>query len=60
MKRTLWFAAGGSRMRILIIAAILTAITALAHTASATVITYTLNNVDMNSLTTGSGVFAGS
>lgn len=46
-------------MRKLISAAILTAITALAHTASAAAITYTLNNVDMNSLTTGSGTFAG-
>jgi hypothetical protein len=46
-------------MRNLIIGAILTATTAPAHTASATVITYTLNNADMNSLTTGLGVFAG-
>jgi hypothetical protein len=46
-------------MHKLITAAILTTITALAHTASATVVTYTLNNVDMNSLTTGLGVFAG-
>src|SRR5277367_3318440 len=46
-------------MRKVIIAAILTAITALAHTSSATVVTYTLNNVDMNSLTTGLGVPAG-
>jgi hypothetical protein len=58
-EKNVMVATGSSRMRMLIIAASLTAITALAHTASATVITYTLNNVDMNSLTTGLGVFAG-
>ena len=46
-------------MRKLVIATVLAATTtALAGTASANII-YTLNAVDMNSLTTGLGVFAG-
>jgi hypothetical protein len=49
---------GAARMRKLMIASALVAANALTGTASANII-YTLNNVQMNSLTTGLGVTAG-